>query len=143
MPPSKRRSRGFGGSLLTKPQELPDEEDETAQREQTGPSYETSVAAAQSLLDDVETPSPAMPTQSEPPKEEQDTGPPASVVEEKRASSTKKAPGTLRLNEIAGPQLWDAFLEAKDADPFLSYRKFASDVVLDGLAVRRRRQKRS
>jgi hypothetical protein len=59
-----------------------------------------------------------------------------------KEAAAKKPPGTLRLNDVAGGQLWDAFLEAKDADPFLSYRKFASDVILDGLAARQRRAKR-
>lgn len=42
-------------------------------------------------------------------------------------------PATLRLNEQAGAALWDAYLAAKQADPFLSYRQFASAVVLQGL----------
>lgn len=42
-------------------------------------------------------------------------------------------PATLRLNEQAGAALWDAFVAAKQADPFLSYRQFASAVVLQGL----------
>lgn len=52
-------------------------------------------------------------------------------------------PSTIRLAAQAGQQLWQAYLEAKHANPFLSYRQFASGVVLDGLAAHRRRQQRS
>lgn len=49
------------------------------------------------------------------------------------AESRRNPPATLRLNDIAGSALWDAFLIAKAGDPFLSYRQFASHVVLNGL----------
>jgi hypothetical protein len=139
VPPSKRRSRGFGGSLLTTPQVLPDDDEETSAVELTADTRSAPVAAVRSLAEDIPSEPPAMPRQPEPPKKERELSPSS----EPKQSPAKKPPGTLRLNEVAGPQLWDAFLEAKDADPFLSYRKFASDVVLDGLATRSRRQKRS
>ncbi len=59
-----------------------------------------------------------------------------------RPKAEKQAPGTIRLNEQAGRSLWESYLEAKTDDPFLSYRQFASAVVLDGLASRQRRHKR-
>jgi hypothetical protein len=60
-----------------------------------------------------------------------------------RGTGGRKAPSTIRLDDRAGNPLYDAFLGAKQQDPFLSYRQFASGIVLDGLAAHRRRQKRS
>jgi hypothetical protein len=67
---------------------------------------------------------------------------PTAPPELRQGSGRKSAPGTLRLNEVARPALWEAFTEAKAADPFLSYRKFASDIVLAGLDTERRRNRR-
>jgi hypothetical protein len=39
------------------------------------------------------------------------------------------------LSERASEALWAAFVEAKNADPFLSYRQYASRIVQDGLAA--------
>jgi len=55
----------------------------------------------------------------------------------------ERPPSTIRLDDRAGRELWDAYVKAKTQDPFLSYRQFASGVVLDGLATHRRREKRS
>jgi cell pole-organizing protein PopZ len=129
--------------LLTKPQELPDDDDETSPEEQADPATSAPVAAVYTVTDHAPSVPPTMPTQSVAPEEEREPAQEPPQVKEAKQSPAKKPPGTLRLNEVAGSQLWDAFLEAKDADPFLSYRKFASDVILDGLATRRRRQKRA
>jgi hypothetical protein len=43
-------------------------------------------------------------------------------------------PPALRLSDHATTELWQAYLAAKQADPFLSYRQFASSIVLIGLA---------
>ncbi len=51
-------------------------------------------------------------------------------------------PSTLRITDAAGEALWAAYLVAKTADPFLSFRQFASAVVLDGLGRATQREKR-
>jgi hypothetical protein len=56
---------------------------------------------------------------------------------------TSTPPSTIRIDDKAGHQLFEAFVEAKRQDPFLSYRQFASSIVLDGLNMHHRRQKRA
>jgi hypothetical protein len=125
-----RKRGGAIGGLLSVPQRLPDDEEEPA----------PSAAPAE-----------AAPAASEPPPmaevlseaERVTTPAPAAPVDGPPEASRKGPPGTIRLNETAGRTLWEAYIEAKTRDPFLSYRQFASEVVGDGLAVRQRRQRRS
>jgi len=46
----------------------------------------------------------------------------------------KTPPSTVRLHEEASAALWEAFVRAKQEDPFLTYTAFASGVVEAGLA---------
>jgi len=149
VPPKSRpqRKTGFRGSLLAVPEPLPDDESDdevistdpapapgqmpTRQLEPEPTSEPDRVSAA---------PEPQLP--GGPTSIEDDSEPPLEQPESTPAKD-KRPPGTLRLNDLAAPQLWDAYLEDKTADPFLSYRQFASRIVLDGLAVRSRRQSRS
>lgn len=146
---NRRRGSGFGGSLLNVPQALP-EDDETPEPEPTPKpaSVPSLVPAAVSPVSEPE-PEPA-------PQErldarvgsiktgEDDLGVRARDVirAEVREEPARKPPGTIRLNDPAGQALWQAYLEAKTADPFLSYRQFASTVVLDGLAADKKRRGR-
>lgn len=137
MPANKGRP-SFGGQLLTVPTPLPDDDESKP--------VEKSVSTIEEL------PPPAKSTEPEPAAEE--PAPPSELtsavsdehaVPETRSArpSRERAPGTIRLDDKAGQALWGAYLEAKIQDPFLSYRQFASRVVLDGLATHHRRQKRS
>lgn len=64
---------------------------------------------------------------------------PASTAEPQASPRGDKAPpGTIRLNEAAGRSLWEAFAAEKASNPFLSYRQFASDVIVRGLKARAR-----
>jgi hypothetical protein len=139
VPPSRRSNRGgaFGGSLLAVPNPLPDDdlilpaEDSPTEREfDTDTKVPASLAAAHS-------PSPAL----EPKAQEEDDAHPVSAL---RGSAVgRRPPSTIRIDDKAGHQLFEAFVEAKRQDPFLSYRQFASSIVLDGLNVHHRRQKRA
>lgn len=155
MPPRKRGGT-FSGSLLDVPTPLPDEDDRVGEE----PSEPSSPPAA------VLAPEPP-PQAPEPPAPEPAAGAPDVQPEPDAAASDETAgrqpgsrrsrgsgaatsgasrerpPATIRLDDRAAPQLWDTYVEAKQADPFLSYRQFASGVVLDGLAAHRRRQQRS
>ncbi len=104
--PPRSKRPAFGGSLLGVPAPLPDEAAEPAVAEPTGEPTISSVAA------------------------------PAPSVAPPVAPGRQMPPTVLRLNHEAAPRLWDAYLVAKRADPFLSFAKFASDVVLRGLEAR-------
>lgn len=121
---SRKRGGAISG-LLSVPQPLPDDEDE--------PQPPDELPATQTA-----------PQQSPVVRSQEPTAPTAEVPGAASPSASPKGPpGTIRLNETAGRLLWEAFVEAKTEDPFLSYRQFASQVVRDGLAVRERRQRRS
>jgi hypothetical protein len=135
VPPKNRSGRPtFGGKLLAVPTPLPD--DDEAQ------PVETSTSTVEEL------PPPAKPTEPTPPLPEH--APPSleQTPDQRHTASLsrpnrERAPGTIRLNDRAGQALWEAYVEAKIQDPFLSYRQFASGVVHDGIAVHHRRQKRA
>lgn len=140
MPPSNRRRGGtFGGSLLGVPAQLPDDGDQTTEPEQPDPAPADEAPAPPPNLAPVHVanePAPAVEAQtveSLPPPGEEPRAKPTGVKRD-------RPPATIRLDERAGGGLWDAYLEAKAADPFLSYRQFASGVVLDGLDRRRKRR---
>jgi len=140
VPPSRRSNRGgaFGGSLLAVPNPLPDddvipptEESLTEQEFDTDTTVPASLAAGHSQ-------SPAL---ENPKAQEEDDAYPVSAL---RGSAVgRRPPSTIRIDDKAGYQLFEAFVEAKRQDPFLSYRQFASSIVLDGLNVHQRRQKRA
>lgn len=121
MPPSTRRARrpSFGGNLLNVPQPLPDDE-----------------APVPSGQDSAAPPADGAGAPTDP------TAPPSAGEQQTSAvgagnAARGRAPGTIRLTEDAAAQLWASYVEAKNLDPFLSYRKFASSVILDGLATAR------
>jgi hypothetical protein len=129
---SGRRSGGFRGNLLGVPQALPDDEATTAsttgetpkrgrQDLLTEPTARPDTTWAESSVND-ENPD-ALPKEAEPANAEDVHG------------RRKTAPSTIRLNDPAGSALWNAYIEAKTRDPFLSYRQFASAVVLHGIAA--------
>ena len=126
---TKKRT-GFGGTLLGTPQPLPDEDDAPMPvRAPQPPAAAVEVAEEARAAEPEPEPAPAPGSRpavrqkaAQPPSEAQPTPPAA-----------KSAPGTLRLNDVAGAALWAAYLEAKASDPFLSYRQFASNVVIAGL----------
>ena len=155
-----RRARGgsFGGSLLSAPTPLPDE-DEFEGPTPTSPVESTEVtpppppltghgssaeeASARVTRDANETsreqPASRAP-KSTPPRE----AAPAPARAGTSGRGRQGPPQTLRVDDSAGAELWDAFLEEKNVDPFLSYRQFASRVVTEGLrAEARRKQRRS
>jgi len=59
------------------------------------------------------------------------------------AAPRERPPGTIRLDDRAGQALWEAYVHVKTQDPFLSYRQFSSQIILDGLTAHRRRQQRT
>lgn len=124
-----RKRGGPIAGLLTVPKPLPDDEyDEgSSPLAEEARSVDEAPPVAQ-----VPPETPDIQLVPEAPPASQLTGPPR-----------KGPPGTIRLNEAAGRRLWEAYLEAKSADPFLSYRQFASQVVGDGLAVLERARPRS
>ena len=140
MPPSRRSNRGgaFGGSLLAVPNPLPGDdlippaEDSLTEREfDTDTTVPASLAAGQS----------PSPTLESPEAQEEGDAHPVSAL---RGSAVgRRPPSTIRIDDKAGHQLFEAFVEAKRQDPFLSYRQFASSIVLDGLNVHQHRQKRA
>ena len=141
MPPRSRTARGatFSGNLLAVPTPLPDDDEQP----QVGESTPTTGGPRP-----LRTPSP--PTHEPAPAIEDQQCAVKDPIPDGGAEQTvqtrpgrDRAPGTLRIDGRAGEPLWDAYVEAKTVDPFLSYRQFASGIVLDGLAVHKRRQKRS
>lgn len=130
------RSRKGGFNLLSSPQPIVDDDDD-----------ETSPPAASGAASPL--PKPQVVPEPEPEERKVEAAPKPIAAKPAAAKSApspvrpgvKAPPGTIRLNQAAGTSLWDEYLEAKTADPFLSYRQFASDVVKDGLAARRRRAK--
>jgi hypothetical protein len=131
------------------PQPLPEDDEATSAPPTDEPAAESAEVAppvtpapppSPQVEDEPATPAPALTVAPDP-----DPDPPA--VDKSPPVDTgrgdKKPPSTIRIDDKAGHPLFDAFLEAKRQDPFLSYRRFASGIVLDGLAVHRRRQKRS
>jgi hypothetical protein len=139
VPPSRRSNRGgaFGGSLLAVPNPLPDDDlIAPAEESPTEPEFDTDTTVPASLAA-AHSPSPDL----EPKAQEEDD---AHAVSALRGSAIgRRPPSTIRIDDKAGHQLFEAFVEAKRQDPFLSYRQFASSVVLDGLNVHHRRQKRA
>jgi hypothetical protein len=139
VPPSRRSNRGgaFGGSLLAIPTPLSDDEPIPSAKE---PAAEQAPDAAPRVPDGlavVPQPSPDL----EPKAKKEDDAQSASA--EWGSAAGRRPPSTIRLDDKAGHQLFDAFVEAKRQDPFLSYRQFASGIVLDGLTLHNRRQKRA
>ena len=157
--PSRKRGSAFGGSLLRVPTPLPDDdlaaEDIPAEDPPAAPEApEVSSAPSEPLVEPIGLES--LPEGEESELEPNQARPTVSApVEAPRRASRgsggatpartgrDRPPATIRLDDRAGAALWDAFVEEKKADPFLSYRQFASGVTLDGLGVRARRQKRS
>jgi len=131
------------------PQPLPEDEEPTsvsatdepvAATVEVAPPVTAAPSSSPQVEDEPATPPPALTVAPDPkPDRPAVDSPPA--VDKRRGD--KKPPSTIRLDDRAGHPLFDAFLEAKRQDPFLSYRQFASGIVLDGLAAHRRRQKRS
>ena len=138
MPASGRSKRSsFGGSLLSVPAPLPDDEP-------PGPAHVAEESAPVTVSPSVAPDAPPETLPPEPPP----SGATSPAVGERpnvhpARPSRERPPGTIRLGDQAARQLWEAYIETKQADPFLSYRQFASGVVLDGLALYRRRQKRA
>ena len=118
MPAKSRPGRPtFGGKLLAVPTPLPDDPDDEA------PPPQDSAPAA-------EEPLPAQPTEPTPAPNHASAASPSP-----RRPTRERPPGTIRLDDRAGQALWDAYVEAKTQDPFLSYRQFASQIILDGLTA--------
>ena len=149
--PARKRGGSFGGNLLQVPTPLPDDEPETVE-----PSASQHVGDVVVLAPEPNSPAVEEPEPEDLPERVVDDVPQApSKIADRPASKRRgsaaagdraardKPPATIRLDDRAAPSLWDAFVDAKRVDPFLSYRQFASGVVLDGLAVHRRRQSRS
>jgi hypothetical protein len=125
VPPKNRPSRPtFGGKLLATPVPLPDDEAPPPQ-DVTPPAEEPPPAPA---------PTPAVLTPASLPQTP-DHARPASPRPSR--PHRERPPGTIRLDDRAGQALWEAYLEAKTHDPFLSYRQFASGIILEGLTIRR------
>ncbi|MCA1694816.1 MAG: hypothetical protein LC749_08830 [Actinobacteria bacterium] len=140
------RGNKFGGALLAGvPQPLADDEEEQIVASRAPEATQAASAPAEPAMEeqhqreddavivDIRDEEPASATE-----QPEDANPRPTA----RPKAEKQAPGTIRLNEQAGRSLWDSYLEAKTDDPFLSYRQFASAVVLDGLASRQRRHRR-
>jgi hypothetical protein len=120
--------RGFGSLLNGPPQPLPDDDTPVASTEnRAAPDPESERPDRSAEVIDLRDEKPASP------EPQQVTAAPAHAPKQ-----GKQAPGTIRLNEQAGGELWRAYVEVKAADPFLSYRQFASTVVLDGLRAHKR-----
>lgn len=127
---TKKRT-GFGGTLLGTPQPLPDEDDAPAPVQAPQPPVAAVEAPEEARTTELErAPAPRSRPAARP------KAAPAPSEAQPRLPVAKSAPGTLRLNDVAGPALWAAYLEAKASDPFLSYRQFASNIVMAGLGRR-------
>lgn len=122
------------GSLLGPVEPLPDEEPPPSRP----PTTEPLAAAPAPAVEEAAPPAPPTPRAAEPEPEPEPPAPPAPAPERRR----ERPPTTLRVNKAAAAALWDAFLEAKTADPFLSFAQFTSGVVLDGLQRAEQRAKR-
>jgi hypothetical protein len=125
------KSRGFGGNLLggtVRP--IPDDDEPTPAPTTTPEPAPAPPAQAEATQQAAPAPRPRAVPDPEPE--------PTPVSESSRAR--KGPPATIRLNGTAGEALWQAYLEAKARDHFLSYRQFASDVVMDGLIRQKRRR---
>jgi hypothetical protein len=150
VPPKRRPGGGFGGSLLAVPTPIPDD-DEVDQQEASTPAAVTPApqSTAAQTPSDVKSGNDERPAErrADPDREviddEVSQQPPAHQTPPAPQRIGKRPPSTIRLDDRAGHPLFDAFLVAKQQDPFLSYRQFASGIVLDGLAAHRRRRKRS
>lgn len=124
------KSRFSGGSLLGPVAPLPDDDDETQESPPSAPeSGVVEEAPAEPVVTAPEPQAPPVPA-------------PAAVDAAVTERGRKGPPGTLRVNDNASTALWAAYLEAKTADPFLSFRQFTSGVVMDGLNHARRRAAR-
>ena len=139
MPPKNRSGRpAFGGKLLAVPTPLPDD-DEAQPVEESAPAIEELPLTTPTEPPPAPDLAPVLPEPvlgSLHPDE-------INAARPSHRPSRERAPGTIRLDDRSGHALWEAYVGAKVQDPFLSYRQFASRVVLDGLAVHRRREKRS
>lgn len=140
MPPSRGSSRGgaFGGSLLAIPTPLPDDEPIPSAEESAA---EQAPDAAPGVPEGLAVVRPQPSPDLEPKAQKEDDALSASA--EWGSAAGRRPPSTIRLDDKAGHPLFDAFVEAKRQDPFLSYRQFASGIVLDGLTLHNRRQKRA
>jgi hypothetical protein len=140
VPPRSRTARGttFSGNLLAVPTPLPDDDEQEPVGERD-PANEAPRPLREALpTQESETAAEDWPAAAEDPIPDGAGGQTAQI-----RPGRDRAPGTLRIDGRAGEPLWQAYIEAKSLDPFLSYRQFASGIVLDGLAVHKRRQKRS
>jgi hypothetical protein len=140
VPPRSRTARGatFSGNLLAVPTPLPDDDEQEPVGERE-PANEAPRPLREALpAQESETAAEDRPAATEDPTP---NGAGEQTVQIRPGRD--RAPGTLRIDGRAGEPLWQAYIEAKSVDPFLSYRQFASGIVLDGLAVHKRRQKRS
>lgn len=122
--PGERRRSSFGGSLIGRPQPLPDDDP-------AGPPAETA----------------PRPSEDPPAPEQQrsEARPHAAKAPTQAQGAASKPPvaRTVRLNDQVAGQLWEAFDRAKRDDPYLTRTAFNSAIVADGLAreaARRRRQ---
>ncbi len=142
MPPNtRRRGGGFGGNLLAVPTPLPDDEPTSGDKpagEQPEPVSGSPVPETQPPILPSAQPKPPVAVVVPQVQQECETRAPA----HEGSPARRRPPSTIRLDDKAGHPLFDAYVEAKRLDPFLSYRQFASGIVLDGLAAHRRRQKR-
>lgn len=139
MPPRSRTARGatFSGNLLAVPTPLPDDDEQEPVGERE-PANEAPRPLREALpAQKSETAAKDRPAATEDPTPDGGGGQTVHI-----RPGRDRAPGTLRIDGRAGEPLWQAYIEAKSVDPFLSYRQFASGIVLDGLAVHKRRQKR-
>lgn len=140
MPPKSRTGRPtFGGNLLAVPTPLPDDDDAPPSEDLVGEEPSSPVQPVDQTPVPEPVPPQPHPTTASP--DTPDSARPASPTPNR--STRERPPSTIRLDDRAGRELWDAYVKAKTQDPFLSYRQFASGVVLDGLATQRRREKRS
>jgi hypothetical protein len=140
VPPRSRTARGatFSGNLLAVPTPLPDDDEQEPVGERA-PANEAPRPLQEALpAQESETAAEDRPAATEDPTPDGAGGQTVQI-----RPGRDRAPGTLRIDGRAGEPLWQAYIEAKSVDPFLSYRQFASGIVLDGLAVHKRRQKRS
>lgn len=149
MPPSERRRSSFGGagSLLGPVKPIPDDD----------PPEQPAPAPAAEPEPEQTVPAPAPEQRAAPPEPE--PGPEQRAAEpapepsrranrggrpmaRRRRGKDDEAPTTVRLSDRAGAALWEAFVEAKREDPFLTYVEYASGIVEGGLDRERRRRNR-
>jgi hypothetical protein len=121
--------RGFGSLLNGPPQPLPDDDNPVVSTDRAAPDPKSERPEQRAEVIDLRDEKPAS---SEPQQ--------VAAASAHALKQEKQAPGTIRLNEQASSELWRAYVEAKAADPFLSYRQFASTVVLEGLRAHKYRR---